>query len=717
MAPPTWRNVAAPDFSASMMGMRDAAAQFNNAFTGLDQTIGKVDANISERVNNRLLAELATMNDSENAQAQIKDLLANTNVGRLSADTLGVVAGTPDRLLKRDETRFDLTTKRYNQGRIEDRNTGFDDTEGLRREYAVAIQNRDVERAQAIAAQLAQSSLKAGDLTSVLSGGNDLYSGALGNHIRTHDFDRSRMFEGVADTVAQHMPTIQKLGTKQDAIGYINSLDVDPRAKMALLNEVGAPGLVDLDGGGGPGSGLDFSGGGAGDSALRVMNYEAAGRGFKAVPANITTLGQLSDWQKGLNRQGIKSSAMGVYQIVGDTLRRYAPDVLGSDWRNQSLDFEAQDKIAKAIFEDNKHSAAALRKQWVSLSQAEAEQLIRQPWEKARQVIAQKESGGNPAAMDPRAQNLVREAGRTGAEQAFNEVSSNPVIKGYFDNIGKGRSELEVARSLTTGSEDSPAVFVGAKPAIIEKRLREIRTMARDLATKAGKSDFVLNADQAAAVLMDSLKARGGFDRFLNSGGLDFRDNEVDDSRFMDKQAVENRLLDLINGGAEQARLAQADIEYGQGSADQAFAAKERQANVVAQLEGRARTGMVSPAVLQREREKLAALETVWQNADAGRDGGQVRSYGGNGSRGGGDAPPAGKPSKGKGAPPKGAPRRQAPAAQSGAAPYSRALGSVADFGRWLITPGTPSRAPVRPQALPSDQARARMEELLRRGG
>jgi hypothetical protein len=86
------------------------------------------------------------------------------------------------------------------------------------------------------------------------------------------------------------------------------------------------------------------------------------------------------------------SSAMGTYQIVGDTLRRYGPKVLGENWRNAEFNFENQDKIAEAIFNDNKGSADALRSQWVSLSPAEAERLRKMPWSEARNVIARKES-------------------------------------------------------------------------------------------------------------------------------------------------------------------------------------------------------------------------------------------------------------------------------------------------------------------------------------
>lgn len=156
--------------------------------------------------------------------------------------------------------------------------------------------------------------------------------------------------------------------------------------------------------------------GAAGGDASRVMNYEARGAGVAAVPDNVQTLGQFSDFASGLNRQGIKSSAAGTYQIVGATMRQYAPKVLGPDWKNQPFNAQTQDRVAQAIFEDNRGSAGALRNQWVSLSPADAERIRHLPWSEARQVIAAGESGGSVrgASMPGQAADINLGGGRTG---------------------------------------------------------------------------------------------------------------------------------------------------------------------------------------------------------------------------------------------------------------------------------------------------------------
>lgn len=133
--------------------------------------------------------------------------------------------------------------------------------------------------------------------------------------------------------------------------------------------------------------------------AARVMNYQARDAGFNTVPNSVRTLGQASEFAKQVNRAGVPSSAMGTYQIVGQTLRNYAPRVLGKDWQSKPYNQTNQDKIARQIFLDHRGSADKLRGQWVSLSRAQAEQVRKLPWKQARVIIARGESGNGGAAL------------------------------------------------------------------------------------------------------------------------------------------------------------------------------------------------------------------------------------------------------------------------------------------------------------------------------
>ena len=99
----------------------------------------------------------------------------------------------------------------------------------------------------------------------------------------------------------------------------------------------------------------------------------------------------------GLAGTGMGSSAVGRYQITGQTLARFAPQVLGPDWKNQPFDAAAQDKLGEAIF--NASRGGDLSKVWTSLSPAQAAQVSKMPWAQARDIIAGGESGGRPAAV------------------------------------------------------------------------------------------------------------------------------------------------------------------------------------------------------------------------------------------------------------------------------------------------------------------------------
>ncbi len=125
----------------------------------------------------------------------------------------------------------------------------------------------------------------------------------------------------------------------------------------------------------------------------RVMNPDARALGINVVPSNVQTLGQASQFAKQVNRAGAASSAMGTFQIIGTTMRDYAPRVFGKNWQNQPYNDDSQYRLGNAIFQDNKGSAAALKKQWVSLSLSEAESVRKLSWAEASRIIASKESG------------------------------------------------------------------------------------------------------------------------------------------------------------------------------------------------------------------------------------------------------------------------------------------------------------------------------------
>jgi len=62
------------------------------------------------------------------------------------------------------------------------------------------------------------------------------------------------------------------------------------------------------------------------------------------------------------------TGAVGAYQFTHGTLSSIAPQVFGKDWRNVPFNQENQDKMARALYEQNRGSDTNLARQWSSFS-------------------------------------------------------------------------------------------------------------------------------------------------------------------------------------------------------------------------------------------------------------------------------------------------------------------------------------------------------------
>ena len=620
---PFWRGVAPPDFSSSIAGIQTAGNFMNQGFRAASDLLETTDSSISKRVNNALLAQIAGIDKSEGAEGQIKALMASADPRRLNTETIMFGADRPNSLIARDKSRFDLETGRYNQNRIQERNAALDASESLRMELVDAYRRNDSESVSRITGELGKiPNLRASDYMEAITGGQGVRSGDLGIQSAElglersrYGFGREKLNDAENDAGASTLASLRQNGivSVEAAREAVNGMGLSPKVYNAVMAQIDPMSFVSFDGAGGGGGLPDMSGGNAGDASLRVMNYEARNKGFAAVPDSVRTLGQASEYAKQVNRAGVSSSAMGVYQIVGTTLRSYAPKVLGEGWQNADYNFENQDKIARAVFEDNNGSADALRKQWVSLSASEAEQIRKLPWEEARQVIARKESRG-----DPRALALTSRAGAVGRAQALDTVTGDPSVEGWSSNIGKANSIVSVAGRLT-GKE---GVFAGADQKLVEQRIREVQAKAAVMGAKAGKP-LVLNPDQAAAILENSVGERTWGDFFGDKNPLTGPSSIG--GRSIDNDALTANINRIISGGGERMKLGQVRagvIANESAAAEQAVA---QQAAYVQQLEKKG----ANPEILAKERGKLAMLQqSVQWMVSQQMDEGDLRTFG-----------------------------------------------------------------------------------------
>lgn len=485
MATLTWRDVAAPDFRTSLEGYKTFSNMLDNAFGTIEKGLGAFEQKQTSSANNEIMLAALKQRDPAAMKAALESgsLVAGIDPRKINPETLNFLNNQAGTLLSQATAEDNLKNQRYNTGRVQDTNSRMDAARTATNAYLAAAAAGDENKAQQIlAANPEIGQMDTAQLKDLLSGGQnlvkgdvDITGGRLGNQGKVIDNEQGRFNLDTAKRddadrqQAQQIIAEVGLGAMDadSARATVSGLagKVSPGALAMVMGQVnsmfpgtfGASEIPSADGG--------LSAGGAsaptGDPT-RVMNYEARAAGFNSVPANVKTLGQASDFAIQVNRAGAPSSAMGTYQIVGQTLRGYAPKVLGPNWRNEEFSPQNQDKIAEAIFNDNRGSAGALKKQWVSLSTAEAEAVRKMPWNQAREVIARKESGGSPAKI--LADTNV--AGQLIANRA-GQNNINSIIPGYEKAMQDGSTIAEVSGRI------APLV-PGMSRGTVEKKIDEI---------------------------------------------------------------------------------------------------------------------------------------------------------------------------------------------------------------------------------------------------
>lgn len=421
MAQLTWREMQAPDLSTSLRGYQQFTSLLDSALGRAQGTVDRIDGAMNERANTGALKIAAAIQDPEQAKAILSDPRLMND--RVSAATVGALAARPGQLINQQVAETNLADmKRAQAQSIAQDALGADLARGYQLRAAEgagtlsadgraelnAINERIAAAAGAVGSKNTLSNLGA------LSGAEDQALGRastrLGMDRTRQDMSQSatRFNWDVTDRADQQdgMRAFMKMQNqsydRESALAAFTSGEfskLSPGAKMYALQQLNSSwGNIyqpeDLAGM----AGFSGSGGGAG-TGMDVMNYQARGAGFGAVPSSIKTMGDASSYADRVNAAGVPSSAMGPYQIVGNTRDSYAKKLFGDGWRSQPYSVENETRIATAIFNDNKGSADALRRQWVSLSPAEAERVRKMPAQQALAYIAQKESGASAASL------------------------------------------------------------------------------------------------------------------------------------------------------------------------------------------------------------------------------------------------------------------------------------------------------------------------------
>ncbi len=588
MAAITWRDVTAPDFSAAQEGYRQFSSLLNGAFGAAERGIERFDNTLDERAQRALAAAAQRYRDPAELEAAMASgaIYEGIDQNRLGAADYGSVdAALANRfgiartgLEIEGQTETNRSTK-WTNARNETRAGTMDAlAPHIAQAASIAAAGNPEEAHQMMTRAIAAEGIEGmtpSEVMALYTGGQEIATGEQRYRQGTQQlkagelqydrnkFDYDQAIEGEAEKDAADNAWRTLASRAIDAEGARELLfgdefrNLPPAVFNTLLGRVdasfgtpGGPGAAPDGGAGNHPADVGLgeigapSGGFAGGApnSSRVLNYEARAAGFNALPENVRTVGDVSDYAIRMNRAGVGSSATGTYQIVGQTLRGknnqngYAERVLGRNWRTAEWTPEVEDRIAEAIFNDHRNSATALRQQWVSLSPAEAERVRQMPWAEARRVIAQKESGARipppgpgasptesraAAILDAEARGLGNQNGLTG--------NSLALATGYME--AQGRANLGL-RDVATGLTSENGRFSGVDRARVEDELQYFMN----------KHD--VSASVAAWALEGGLRQRGVGDRLRNIAGT----NQDFSGRQIDRGASDRLIADALEG-------------------------------------------------------------------------------------------------------------------------------------------------------------------------
>lgn len=448
MAQITWRNVDAPNFSGVGESIRTFGNMIGNATGGLSDALGNFQNAARQDAGNAVMMNAMRFQDpTEYRNALASGALFQgvdpTLVSQRTLQGLDERAGT---LLNQEGQAGTNAFNQYRFGRLQDTDAAMDAASPAVRQLSLAYQSGDPKQIQAAQQQVgdALSSLPADEqlrMQGILQGqGGQAINQQqsrfnLGTSMRD-DADQQAAI-GVMSQITRGAENPNDARILAEA--YSKQLSPTAQARLQGMLAQAYPGVY------GNGVGAPSAPGTAG--TRQGSPYDTT-FGFTATPTPITQMkiGDVIKHQDGM-KTNLGASPVGAFQINQATLQDFAPKVLGSDWQNQPLSAENQDKLGKAIFEARKNGN--LKDTWAALPNATPGAYKDMTWEQVKPVIAQAEVGADPLAMVTAAQ----------GNQAVSTLASGMIgSRSMQDNRGSLNTDF-----LGSLNDDSPVGEVADK--------------------------------------------------------------------------------------------------------------------------------------------------------------------------------------------------------------------------------------------------------------
>lgn len=181
----TWRDVQAPDFRGSMIGLSQAGNQLNEAFNSASRTLANWDKSQNEGTNQQVLLNALQYTDPEAYKQALQSgaITAGVDPKRLNSQTLATLGSRAGDLLDQSIKGQALGASTYNQDRRVQGDTSMDNArEGLfalSDAYRSGDQGKVTQVLQQYGPQLNQ--LDPAKIQEFLKGGQGLERGAIGN--------------------------------------------------------------------------------------------------------------------------------------------------------------------------------------------------------------------------------------------------------------------------------------------------------------------------------------------------------------------------------------------------------------------------------------------------------------------------------------------------------------------------------------------------------
>lgn len=391
MAALTWRQVSAPHFGDSNSLLATGAQLQGNAFSALGDAIQRFQTQGMEQ--QRLDSDLASA------------------------------------ALRRAATQQTITGDVYKQNRLE----SLDAIEDAAREQQA--------RRLGLTGPLAQLSPE--QQRQVIAQETDITGGVLNNTNRAFQ-NNVQARDDAANEVGINTSTniMRRSAGPMDALAELEQMnDLTPREFANTADRLAKTfGNLYAPQGAAPASG------GKGAPGTRSGSPYDATFNFQGTPAPISSM-PISDVLKvqEQSRTAQGHSPMGAFQINKATLEDFGPRVLGKDWKNQEFTPEAQEKVARAIFEERK--GGDLTKTWASLPNSSPGAYKNFSWDDMRSIIAQGEVGQN-LPSDAASLRLLTQASQQDYGRRISQNNATGVTADVQRNLSDTRAPGEVAKKL-----------------------------------------------------------------------------------------------------------------------------------------------------------------------------------------------------------------------------------------------------------------------------